>query len=102
MHLLFPFHSANHTFIIEDEQSLNMLLHKSYDILMAQCLKCRLVANSKCALKQGSMFCGIKQKKACNILYGTQVMKVTTLREVFIVLFEGDLGLGQSYYGQDI
>lgn len=51
----FPFHSTNHTFIIEDEQSLNMLLHKSYDMFMAQCLKCRVVANSKCALKQGSM-----------------------------------------------
>lgn len=37
VHLLFPFNSTNPyvAFIIEDEQSLNMLLHKSCDVFMA-------------------------------------------------------------------
>lgn len=36
----------------------------------------------------------MKQGKACNILHGTQVMKVKALTELFIVLFEGGtLGL---------
>lgn len=53
MHLRFPFNSTDLyvAFIIEDEQSLIMVLHKSYDMFMAQCLKCRVVANSKSALK---------------------------------------------------
>lgn len=55
IHLLFPFDSRNFyiAFIIEDEQSPNMVLHESYDMFMAQGLKCRVVANSKYALKQG-------------------------------------------------
>lgn len=56
MHLLFSFF-FNSTklyiaFIAEDKQDLNMVLHKSCDMFMAQCLKHRVVANnSKCALK---------------------------------------------------
>lgn len=50
---LFPFNCTKLyiAFVAEDKQSLNMVLHKSYDMFMAQCLKCRVVANSKCALK---------------------------------------------------
>lgn len=53
MHLLFPFNSTNlyAAFITDDEQSLSRVLHKSYHVFMAQCLKCRVVANSKSALK---------------------------------------------------
>lgn len=50
---LFPFSCTKLyiAFVTEDKQSLNMVLHKSYDTFVAQCLKCRVVANSKCALK---------------------------------------------------